>query len=266
MALGFFDAPFPELLPTFGSATPTKRLGDILLSGKNYMAAKNDGGGEYQEHYLYHLLGDPSGQMWSNDPVDIDVTKINVDLIPIQVPDPGGPVFKVHVDMGNQAKPGTVATLYRNGEAIGRGVLGGGSSMEITPEVAAGPDGLKVEFEQDGALPDEKAIDAPPPQAPGPADTALTLRCPGSARAAQPTAFDGHLDPSFAGAQVKVRYTRTGATPIEHTVATNASGDWSDSATFPRNQLGAWKATATYDGDSSHKPSSAECDFTVTAR
>ena len=28
------------------------------------MAAKNDGGGEYQEQYLYHLLGDPSAEAW----------------------------------------------------------------------------------------------------------------------------------------------------------------------------------------------------------
>jgi hypothetical protein len=268
MALGFFDAPFPDLVPDFGSPTPTKRLGDILLSGKNYMAKGNSGAGEYQEHYLYHLLGDPSGQMWSNDPVDIDVTKIDVHYVPIQVPDPGGPVFKVHVDMGTQASPGTVATLYRNGEAIGRGVLGAGSSLEITPEVAAGPDGLKVEFEADGALPDEKAVEGAPTTPPGPADTKLSLTCPGSARAGVATSFTGHLDPAFAGAQIKVRYTRSDGTgtPIDHTVTTNASGDWTDSATFPRTQLGQWHAAATYDGDSSHKPSSAACDFGVTAR
>src|SRR5581483_10745471 len=73
MALGFFDALFPNILPSFGDPSPTRRLGDVLLSGKRYMASQNnlDGQGDdetYQEHYLYHLLGDPSGQMWADPP------------------------------------------------------------------------------------------------------------------------------------------------------------------------------------------------------
>jgi hypothetical protein len=264
MALGFFDAPFPKLLPTFGSDTPTKRLGDILLSGKAYMAAKNDGGGEYQEHYLYHLLGDPSGQMWSNDPVDIDVTKIDVQLIPIDVPDPGGPVFKVLVDMGDQNGPHTVVTLFRNGQAIGRGAVGPGGSVEITPEIATPSDGLDVAFEQDGALPDEKAVDdgspAPPP---GPAATTMAIRCPSDTPFGTETTFGGHLDPAFGGAEVRVRYARTGGRTFEHTVTTSANGQWTDTATFARADIGAWKATATFAGDDSHASSSADCTFTV---
>jgi hypothetical protein len=45
---------------------------------------------------------------------------------------------------------------------------------------------------------------------------------------------------------------------------TDASGDWTDSATFGRADIGQWHVAATYDGDGSHKPSSAECDFAVT--
>jgi hypothetical protein len=268
MAYGFFDAPFPKLLPNFGSDTPTKRLGDILLSGKGYMAAKNDGTAEYREHYLYHLLGDPSGQMWSNDPIDIDVTKIDVERIPIAVPDPGGPVFKVRVNMGEQGKPGTVVTLTHNGEPVGRGIVNGPGNIEITPEVATPADGLKVEFDQDGALPDEKAIDQAPSPPAGPTDTTLSMRCPGSVRAGFATTFGGHLDPAFGDAPVKLHYARTGSSTgaIDHTVTTNASGDWTDSVTFPRTQTGQWHITATYDGDASHKPSSAQCDVDVTTR
>jgi hypothetical protein len=266
MALGFFDAPFPLLLPSFGSETPTKRLGDILLSGKGYMASQNDGAAEYQEHYLYHLLGDPSGQMWSNDPIDIDVTKIDVKLIPIPVPDPGGPAFKVLVDMGGlPAVQNTVVTLYRNSGAIGRGIVGAGGSVEITPEVATPSDGLKVEFEQDGALPDEKAIDGTPPPPAGPADTSMGIQCPSDPSFGTPATVRGHLDPAFAGAPVRLTYTKAGAggRSFESTVMTNASGDWTDTQTFPRGDRGAWTVNAAYAGDASHKPSSAECDFTV---
>jgi len=158
MAYGFFDAMFPDTIPNFGSDTPTTRLGDILLSGKNYMAAKNDGGGEYQEHYLYHLLGDPSAQAWVATPVDIDVTKIDVELIPITTPDPGGPSFKIHVDMHDQgiATP-TVVTLYHRGEAVGRGVVVQGA-IDILPETPIGRDSLTTAFEQDKALPAQKAV------------------------------------------------------------------------------------------------------------
>jgi peptidase C25-like protein len=158
MAYGFFDAMFPDTIPTFGSDTATARLGDILLSGKGYMAAKNDGGGEYQEHYLYHLLGDPSAQAWVSTPVHIDVTKIDVELIPIPTPDPGGPVFKIHVDMHDQAiATPTVVTLYHRGEAVGRGLVGQGA-IDIVPETPIGRDSLVTAFEQDKALPAQKAV------------------------------------------------------------------------------------------------------------
>jgi hypothetical protein len=157
MALGFFDAMFPDLRPEFGSADATTRLGDILLSGKNFMAAHNDGGGEYQEHYLYHLLGDPSAQAWVSVPTHIDVSKINVQLIPISQPGPGPP-FKIHVDMGDQGiETPTVITLYHQGEAVGRGLVTKGA-VDITPEAPAGRSNLQVAFEQDRALPAQKAV------------------------------------------------------------------------------------------------------------
>lgn len=159
MAYGFFDAMFPDVVPNFGSEDATTRLGDILLSGKARMAAKVDGDGEYQEHYLYHLLGDPSAQAWVNTPKQIDVTKINVELIPLPVPGPGGPGFKVRVDIGDQgiATP-TVVTLYHRGVAVGRGLVGQGV-IEIIPEVPIGRDSLMTAFEQDKALPAQKAVE-----------------------------------------------------------------------------------------------------------
>jgi hypothetical protein len=158
MAYGFFDAMFPDVVPNFGSEDATTRLGAILLSGKARMAAKVDGDGEYQEHFLYHLLGDPSAQAWVNTPKQIDVTKIQVELVPIPVPEPGGPNFRVHVDIGDQgiATP-TVVTLYHRGEAVGRGTVGQGA-IDIVPEVPIARDSLMTAFEQDKALPAQKAV------------------------------------------------------------------------------------------------------------
>jgi len=158
MAYGFFDAMFPDLRPEFGSADGTTRLGAILLSGKALVAAHYDGTAEWQEHFLYHLLGDPSAQAWVTVPKQIDVSKINVELIPIPQPDPGGPSFKIHVDMGDQgiATP-TVVTLYHAGDPVGRGLVTQGA-VDITPEVPVGRDNLATAFEQDLALPAQKAV------------------------------------------------------------------------------------------------------------
>lgn len=48
------------------------------------------------------LLGDPSAQVWTNTPLTLDLSKIVVERFPIPVPDPGGPVFRVRVDIGEQ--------------------------------------------------------------------------------------------------------------------------------------------------------------------
>ena len=55
---------------------PTRRLGDVLVRGKQYMAAQegtewHGAGDTYAEHYLYGLLGDPSAQMWAAEPRDV---------------------------------------------------------------------------------------------------------------------------------------------------------------------------------------------------
>jgi hypothetical protein len=156
MAYGFFDAMFPDTKPNFGSDVASARLGDILLSGKGYMASQNDGAAEYQEHYLYHLLGDPSAQAWVSVPVQIDVSKIEVVLVPITTP--GGPPFRVHVDMGDQGiETPTVVTLYHQGNVVGRGVVTKGA-VDITPEAPVGRSELVTAFEQDKALPAQKAV------------------------------------------------------------------------------------------------------------
>ena len=164
MAFGFFDAMFPDVSTAFGAEDGTGRLGKILQSGKFFMATKNGVGYQsaaatYQEHYLYHLLGDPSAQVWAYLPKQIDVEKIDVDRIPVDGP---GPPFRVLVNMGGQAAPrGAVVTLFQRGTPIGRAVVGAGA-VEITPEVAEGTDDLSVAIEQDGSPPAQKAVESGP--------------------------------------------------------------------------------------------------------
>ena len=270
MAFGFFDAVFPDVSQSYGSPDATTRLGDILLSGKGFMATKNgvgyqSAGATYQEHFLYHLLGDPSAQLWIDLPKDIDVEKIDVDFIPIDIPTPGGPNFKVLVNMGDQGGRPTVVTLLRHGEPIGRGLVTNGS-VEITPEVAAGSDGLSVAFEQDGALPDQKAVDGTPSGSPSQTPTSMSMNCPRSARGGIATTITGHIDPAFADGSVRVDWSGPGDASIQHTVRTDASGNWTDSVTFPRTAPGQWHGVARFAGDATHQPSQAECDVVVTTR
>src|SRR4051812_13784894 len=102
MGLGMIDALFPSAAPGFGSSTPSRRLGDVLLSGKAYMASQvgfegqNAGDTEY-EHYLYHLLGDPSMQMWAATPQHFDPLQISTKWRDVAPVNPGDPVFQVEV-------------------------------------------------------------------------------------------------------------------------------------------------------------------------
>jgi Peptidase family C25/Dockerin type I domain/Thrombospondin type 3 repeat len=77
LTLGLFDAVFPSLIPGFGPATPTLRLGDMLNQAKSFVAAVDSGAtpnlhpfdvggvrpgvvGLRQELNVYNLLGDPT--------------------------------------------------------------------------------------------------------------------------------------------------------------------------------------------------------------
>lgn len=52
----------------------------------------------------------------------------------------------------------TVLTLYQMGEPVGRATVGKGA-VDITPEVPVSRSNLAVAFEQDNALPAQKAVE-----------------------------------------------------------------------------------------------------------
>jgi hypothetical protein len=263
MALGFFDALFPSTVPGFGSPTPTRRLGDVLLSGKAYMASQDglDGQGSgdtYFEHQLYHLLGDPSMQMWAAPPLRFDPARIDSTFRSNPKPNPGDPPFQVEVTFQQGADdtfaPGTVATLFHGEEPIGRGVVGADGKVTIVPEKVTDTRGLTVRFQQDGVLPGQDAVDQGTPAQP----TSLTLTGPSKVTFDKDTAFGGHLDPALAGAPVTVVYTRdSNGETISHDVTTDANGDYGDTVRIPRAKAGAWHAQASFGGDATHGASSS---------
>lgn len=74
---GYFDAVWPDTVPGFGGNTSHKRLGDTLNWGKIYLASQvgisqtagsvsvGDMGYEY---HIWHVIGDPTLAMWTNNP------------------------------------------------------------------------------------------------------------------------------------------------------------------------------------------------------
>lgn len=75
---GFFDAVWPETVADFGDNTRHRRLGDILNHGKLYLMTQVGVAGTTEaptqgnltsELYLWHVLGDPTLEMWTARPL-----------------------------------------------------------------------------------------------------------------------------------------------------------------------------------------------------
>jgi hypothetical protein len=260
MALGFFDALFPKTVPDFGEEDYTRRLGDVLLSGKNYMAAQNSGNGEYKEHYLYHLLGDPSMQMWARAPYEWKPPEILTQYRAVASPGPGDPPFQVFVEMPNGAgqppAPGTIATLFAGGEAVGRAVVGADGKAVISPETNVPTQNLTVAFDQKDTLPATDAVD----QAPQGTDTNMTVQCPANPTGPGTRSVTGQLTTVPAGTSVNVRYSGPNNQTFDDTVQTAANGNWTDRHNFTSGQ---WTVTASFAGDAQRNPSSASCNVTI---
>ena len=72
---GLIDATWPNTVPDFGGNTSHRRLGDILNHAKAYLATQIGVSGQgvsqtsYESMmYLYHVLGDPTLEMWTRNP------------------------------------------------------------------------------------------------------------------------------------------------------------------------------------------------------
>jgi hypothetical protein len=75
MMKALFDAMWPGVIPTFPGSTASYavkyyRLGDILNYGKSYLLVKHGTTGGVRDHLeIYHVIGDPTLQVWANEPL-----------------------------------------------------------------------------------------------------------------------------------------------------------------------------------------------------
>jgi Peptidase family C25/Propeptide_C25 len=157
LAAGLIDAIFPSTLGSYGSSTPIVRMGDVLVAGKQYMNTQNGLDGQASadttaEEYLYHWFGDPTMPIWTHRP-SLFVSGVFSASVLSNL---------VHLTVSDSSADGSVATLYANGEAIGRAVVQGGVA-DIVPEgtVPVNTDfqpRLEVVVDNDGFVPTQVPV------------------------------------------------------------------------------------------------------------
>jgi hypothetical protein len=164
---------------------------------------------------------------------------------------------------------GQTVSLLRNGDVIGKAGIADGAA-DIPASFGDGspkPGELTIALEPDGGPAVGTGVDGVPQPEPQAADTTLTQTCPDTGPnnpmpSGGNATVTGTLSPAFAGALIRVKWTRPDQTSFEHTVRTDANGKWSDTI-VPQLEhqnaplTGTWQVESHYDGDSTHKPSSA---------
>lgn len=157
LAAGLIDAIFPGTLGSYGSSTPILRMGDVLVAGKQYMNTQNglDGQGSAEttaEEYLYHWFGDPTMPIWTHRPSLFARAAFTASVVK----------DAVLLQVSDSSADGSVATLYANGDAIGRAIVENGVAT-IVPDGPipipypnledAGGVSLAVVVDKDGFVP-----------------------------------------------------------------------------------------------------------------
>lgn len=159
LAEGLIDAIFPSTLTSYGSSAPILRMGDVLVAGKQYMNTQSgldgqSGSDTTAEEFLYHWFGDPTMPIWTKRPLTF-LSVFNASVL----------ANAVHLTVSDSTADGSVATLYANGEAIGRGIVQNGS-VDIVPGGPIPipyPNGdartqLDVVVDQDGFVPTQVPV------------------------------------------------------------------------------------------------------------
>lgn len=135
LAEGFIDAIWPGLVPLFPhNPSPTYathaamyEMGMVLNQGKIRMTETWDSSGppfSYEQYTfeLFHYFGDPSMRIWTAAPTTITATHDSQ----ITLGQTSFTISDVNCSSG-------VATLYYNGQIIGKGTLASGGTIAISP-------------------------------------------------------------------------------------------------------------------------------------
>jgi hypothetical protein len=263
LTVGWADAMFPDTVPTFGSATPIKRLGEILNAGKAYMAAQAGptqqlSGNVYREHLIWHLLGDPSMEIRNAEPQSFNATQVTTRFLhrtgSFPVGDPG---FQVRVTSTQAGTEGTIASLKQGSEVIGRATISGGVAL-ITPSRRTDSSQLSVALERDGFIPTTLPVSAPVPT--------LTMACPTDVNVPQEDNIQvsGTITPKVSGATVLLRVTRADGTVTTHSTTTDSASTWRIKLTpITSAHLGNAKVEAFYNGAGKYGNDDVSCTVPV---
>jgi len=133
LSRGLFDAIFPEILPQYGSDIRHRRLGDILNHAKLYLLTQIgttfiDNRSVRDMFYLYHVLGDPTLEIWTDAPSIF--SNFNLQLF-------GVSQSFIDLSFGEDGLAGAEVTLYQEAEQtdgvvpIGRGIVNADGSVNI---------------------------------------------------------------------------------------------------------------------------------------
>jgi hypothetical protein len=159
IALGMFDAIFPNVLPSYGSASSITRMGDVLVAGKWYMNTQNgldfqDDGSTRAEEYLYHYFGDPTMPIRLASPLEYVLRATNISVIgsTLRMQLAPGPVNGLRASSRRHVPNLRSAwvTVFQNGQPVGRAQVRSRQRVK-----------LKIEGTFDAKAPFQVSLDDP---------------------------------------------------------------------------------------------------------
>jgi hypothetical protein len=169
----------------------------------------------------------------------------------------GDPGFQVRVTTTQPGTDGTLATLKRAGEVIGRAPITGGVAL-ITPSRRTESGSLSVSLERDGFMPAELPVSSPVPT--------LAMTCPAETNVPDEDNIQvsGTLSPKVSGATILLRVTRANGVVTTHSTTTDSTSSWRIKlAPMTSAHLGDAKVEAFFNGAGKYGNDDVTCTVPV---